>query len=166
VNGGFSAAARRRRGPRFNASPSSGAFLRTAQLLNDRLESAFREVGLSRAKLVLLRHLVEAVDPVPLRVLAETQQCVPSNITALIDRLEAEGLVRRVDDPADRRSRLAELTDVGRDRAAAGAVVVDAVVDEFKATLSPAEADALAGALAALRTGWFFFARKPSPMNH
>jgi DNA-binding MarR family transcriptional regulator len=90
---------------------------------------------------------------VPLRVLAETQHCVPSNITALIDRLEAEGLVRRVNDPADRRSRLAELTAVGRDRASAGAVVVDAVIDEFKATLSPAEADALAGALAALRTG-------------
>lgn len=133
--------------------PLFWAFLHTAQVLNDRLESALREVGLSRAKFVLLRQLVAARDPVPLRVLAKTQQCVPSNITALIDRLEAEELVRRVDDPADRRSRLAELTEEGRERAASGTVVVDAVIDEFEAALSPAEVDALAGALVALCDG-------------
>ena len=37
-----------------------------------------------------------------------------SNITQLIDRLEADGLVSRAADPRDRRSRLAVLTTAGR----------------------------------------------------
>jgi DNA-binding MarR family transcriptional regulator len=42
--------------------------------------------------------------------------CVRSNMTQLIDRLEADKLVRRVDDPGDRRSIRAELTKEGRER--------------------------------------------------
>jgi DNA-binding MarR family transcriptional regulator len=37
--------------------------------------------------------------------------CVRSNITQLIDRMQAEGLVRRIPDPQDRRSVRAALTD-------------------------------------------------------
>ena len=34
----------------------------------------------------------------------------------MIDRLEAEGLVYRIDNPRDRRSKLVELTDLGVER--------------------------------------------------
>jgi DNA-binding MarR family transcriptional regulator len=50
----------------------------------------------------------------PLGELAGRLSCVKSNVTQLIDRLEADGLVSRTADPNDRRSRLAVLTAAGR----------------------------------------------------
>jgi DNA-binding MarR family transcriptional regulator len=48
--------------------------------------------------------------------LAERLSCCKSNITTLIDRLEADGLVQRLDAPADRRSVLASITAEGQRR--------------------------------------------------
>ncbi|HMH19154.1 MAG TPA: MarR family transcriptional regulator, partial [Burkholderiales bacterium] len=62
--------------------------------------------------------------------------CVRSNITQLMDRLEADGLVRRVEDLADRRAVRAALTPLGRERQAAGAKQVAKVRDEFAKVLS------------------------------
>ncbi len=90
--------------------------LRALGAVETRLEDALEPLGLSLAKLNVLARLVEAGQPLPLGTLADRCACVRSNITQLIDRLEAEGLVRRADDPRDRRSVRAELTDVGRSR--------------------------------------------------
>jgi DNA-binding MarR family transcriptional regulator len=38
----------------------------------------------------------------------------PTSVTNIVDRLEAQGLVRRVDHPTDRRTTLCEITDDGR----------------------------------------------------
>ena len=51
--------------------------------------------------------------------LAETLDITPRTVTGLVDNLERDGLVRRVADPADRRSVYAEITDQGRDRVSA-----------------------------------------------
>ena len=59
--------------------------------------------------------------------MSERFGCVKSNITQLVDRLEADHLVRRVPDPADRRSILAAITDEGRQRLIAGQAEVDRV---------------------------------------
>jgi DNA-binding MarR family transcriptional regulator len=72
------------------------------------------------AKLGALRHLSEADEPLALGQLAERISCVKSNVTQLVDRLEADGLVRRVPDPADRRSVRAAITDEGRARCRSG----------------------------------------------
>src|SRR5712671_2652905 len=96
------------------------SFLEAAHLLQSRLEEALGAVDLSPAKFAALDQLIRAGEPVPLRVLSEGQRCVPSNMTQLMDRLEAEGLVRRLPDPADRRIVRAELTKLGRQRATAG----------------------------------------------
>src|SRR5438132_11111485 len=48
--------------------------------------------------------------------LAETLDITPRTVTGLVDNLERDGLVRRVADPADRRSVYAELSDPARDR--------------------------------------------------
>lgn len=96
------------------------SIMRTAGVIQDRLETALEPTGLSLAKLGALRHLAEAEAPMQLGQLAERIACVKSNVTQLIDRLEAEGLVLRVPDPADRRSVRAAITDSGRVRLAAG----------------------------------------------
>ena len=116
-----------------------------------RLEEALKSVGLSPAKYYVLSQLAESREPVPLRQLAREQECVPSNMTTLVDRLEADGLVRRVDDPTDRRSKRAELTELGQERAFAGAKVVEEVETAFAESLGPTERLALEKVLSAIR---------------
>ena len=50
------------------------------------------------------------VRPISLSELAEKLTCVRSNVTQLVDRLEADGLAKRADDPADRRAVRAKVT--------------------------------------------------------
>lgn len=82
----------------------------------DQVKQAIREVGedlgLSVAQLDVLRRLYTQ-GPTPMSQLAETMNCEPSNLTGLVDKLEARGLVERRADPADRRVRLLALTDEG-----------------------------------------------------
>jgi DNA-binding MarR family transcriptional regulator len=47
--------------------------------------------------------------------LAEMLDVSPRTVTGLVDNLVRDGLVRRVDDPDDRRSVHAELTEQGRE---------------------------------------------------
>jgi MarR family transcriptional regulator, transcriptional regulator for hemolysin len=116
-----------------------------------RLEEALKLVGLSAAKYKVLSQIAKSREPVPLRLLAEEQQCVASNVTTLVDRLEADGLVRRVDDPADRRSKRAELTELGKEKAEEGARVVADVETSFAEALDPTERLALAKVLSSLK---------------
>jgi DNA-binding MarR family transcriptional regulator len=81
-----------------------------------RLEAALSPMGLSLAKFRVLSRLVSAGEPLALSTLAEHSSCVRSNITQLVDRLEADKLVVRVNDPHDRRLVLAAITGEGRAR--------------------------------------------------
>lgn len=81
--------------------------------LSEKIEAALEMHGLSLAKLNVLTHLAEARRSLALSEIAERLRCVRSNVTQLIDRLEAEGLVRRLADPSDRRTVRAELTELG-----------------------------------------------------
>src|SRR6187402_3180261 len=90
------------------------AVLHTSSVLEGRVEARLSEIGLSLAKLAALHRLSEAGESLPLGQLAERLSCVKSNVTQLVDRLEADGLVRREPDPHDRRTRLAVLTLSGR----------------------------------------------------
>lgn len=86
------------------------------QDLAEEVERALVPAELSGAKLKVLTLLVQSGRPMALRELAEGSRCVRSNVTQLVDRLEAEGLVKRTSDPDDRRSILATLTPSGRER--------------------------------------------------
>ncbi len=90
--------------------------MQAAAVVEGRLEEAVASSGLSLAKLGVLQHLVEAGAPLPLGQLAGRIACVKSNVTQLVDRLEAEGLVLREVDPLDRRIVLAVITAAGRHR--------------------------------------------------
>jgi len=89
------------------------ALVHAAQAIEDRWQGALAGVGLSTAKLGALTILVEAGEPLSLSELAARLTCVRSNITQLVDRLGAEGLVRRVENPVDRRSKKAAITPLG-----------------------------------------------------
>ena len=95
--------------------------LDAARAVEARAEGALAEVGLSLAKLGALRHLVLAAEPLTLSQLAERHCCGKSNVTQIVDRLEADGFVARAPDPDDRRTIRATVTANGRaayDRAA------------------------------------------------
>ncbi len=128
----------------------SYALLSASGRVAERLEGALEPLGLSLAKFGALSKLVAAKEPLPLSTLAERCACVRSNITQLVDRLEAEGLVSRSDDPHDRRSILAELTDEGRRRQAAGVRAVERVERDVLAHLPKAKQDTLVELLRSL----------------
>ena len=58
-------------------------------------------------------HLMQPGEPIPMKQLAETLACDASNVTGLVDRLEARGLVRRLPGRTDRRVKELELTVTG-----------------------------------------------------
>jgi DNA-binding MarR family transcriptional regulator len=75
-------------------------------------EEAAGEHALTGAQARLLSLL--SLEPLPMRKLAQKLKCEPSNVTGIVDRLEARGLAERRPDPADRRVKLAAATDEGR----------------------------------------------------
>ncbi len=126
------------------------AFLHAMQSLQARLEDVFGEVGLSLARYGVLNELVRAESPLALSELAARLSCVRSNMTQLVDRLEADGLVRREADPDDRRSTRAVITATGLARHADGADRLRQVEASFDATIPEAERGALLRVLEAL----------------
>ncbi len=71
---------------------------------------------LSPPQLWFLKRLYDAGAPQPISFFADGVYSNRSNASQMIDRLEAEGLVCRIDNPRDRRSKLVELTDAGVER--------------------------------------------------
>ena len=132
-------------------APLLEQMLHAARDIDERLEAALGREGLSLPKLSALRILVQAGEPIPLKVLSERLGCVKSNVTQLMDRLEADHLVRRVPDPQDRRSVLAELTEAGRERCARGVRVLAQAETEILAGLSSRQREHLAALLARFR---------------
>jgi DNA-binding MarR family transcriptional regulator len=58
-----------------------------------------------------------SLEPMPMRRIAQKLKCEPSNVTGIVDRLEARGMVERRPDPDDRRVKLAAPTSKGRETA-------------------------------------------------
>jgi len=127
------------------------SLLHAARALEDRLEASLATVGLSMPKFSVLTELVSSANALPLSDLANRLSCVRSNMTQLVDRLEADGLVKRVDDPTDRRIVQAALTDEGRARQAAGAAEVAKLHEEFAAQTGAEDRAALLRLLTALK---------------
>jgi DNA-binding MarR family transcriptional regulator len=114
-----------------------------AHEVEGRLEGALGAIGLSLAKLNVLKALAGTDEPLPLSHLADRCCCVRSNITQLVDRLEAERLVERLPDPADRRSVRAALTPAGRERHAEAVRIVGETERQVFAGLGEEDRQAL-----------------------
>src|SRR4030095_9710501 len=119
------------------------AILHTSSVLESRVEAKLSEIGLSLAKLAALRRLSEAGESLPLGQLADRLSCVKSNVTQLVDRLEADGLVSRASDPNDKRSRLAVLTGAGRTAYEKGRQIQEQAERELFGVLTESESATL-----------------------
>ena len=127
------------------------SLLAAAHAIEARLEQGLATVGLSPAKHAVISQLAQAGEPLTLGELAARVCCVRSNMTQLVDRLEAEGLVRRIDDPGDRRIIRAALTPLGEEREAAGANQVRQIQSEVAAAVPESDRAALERVLAVLK---------------
>ena len=70
------------------------------------------EFGLSPMALGLLKSLEPGTE-LPMSTMADWLFCDASNVTAIVDRLEARALIERRDSPKDRRVKLLALTAEG-----------------------------------------------------
>lgn len=57
--------------------------------------------------------MFESDTPVPMKYLSTLLTCDASNVTGIIDRLEASQLIKREDSPTDRRVKMISLTQKG-----------------------------------------------------
>lgn len=73
-----------------------------------------RSVGTTPGQLRFLRTLSRCDSPQRLGEIAERLDVAPRSVTSKVDQAEADGHVRRIPDPTDRRATLIELTDEGR----------------------------------------------------
>ena len=74
--------------------------------------AALAELGLGFAQAHALR-MLDPEEPIAMSALAERLFCDASNVTGLVDRLEARGLVERRSDAHDRRVKALTLTPAG-----------------------------------------------------
>ena len=122
---------------------------RIGPLLARRQEEVFGRFGLSRGEVGALSALRISGSPYRLSPtrLAKGLMLSSAGITSRIDRLERRGLVRRLDDPDDRRGVIIELTDDGRD-VVDEAVAALAISDrQLLERLDPQEVEQLEGLL-------------------
>ncbi len=91
----------------------------TARLTRQLMDRWADKHGLSEGRLHALFQLAAAPNHrLPLGELADHLDVSPRNVTGLIDHLEEDGLVQRIDDPDDRRLTYAQLTPAGGKRIA------------------------------------------------
>lgn len=132
--------------------PGMLGLLEVARIVQERVDEALDSVGLSGPKYLTLEQLVRAGEPVSLSALADCRKCVRSNMTQLVDRLEAEGLVERVADPDDRRAVRARVTKLGERRFAAGTKAIRDVQNELASRVSDGDRDHFLRVLSAFRS--------------
>ena len=127
----------------------------TAGLLFKELERVARERGLTGAQFDILMLLAYqgdggALDQTRLgRMLVVNR----SNVSGLVDRMEAAGLVARRPDPSDRRVRRVQITTAGRRALGAAERPYLARVEEVVAALPPADREKMSRLLERLREG-------------
>lgn len=87
-------------------------FLKLHRRFQELNREEFRPYDLSTPQYAILFHATE--EGVPLSYICQEMLADNSNLTRLVDRLEARGLVRRAPDPRDRRVTLVQLTPQGK----------------------------------------------------
>ncbi|HEY8429111.1 MAG TPA: MarR family transcriptional regulator [Sandaracinaceae bacterium] len=123
-----------------------------ARLLRARIDRAYESAGLGLTA-GEARALAYARQYPGSRqsALAERMNVEPMTLVGFLDRLEARGLVRRAQDPADRRAKIVELTEEGLALAARVVALARAERERAQEGLSRRDVEALGRALAVMR---------------
>lgn len=87
---------------------------RAQQIYLARIDRVLRPFGLTfaRYEMLMLLHF-SGSGALPLNKVGARLQVHPTSVTNAVDRLEAQGLLRRVAHPTDKRTTLAEITAEG-----------------------------------------------------
>jgi MarR family transcriptional regulator, lower aerobic nicotinate degradation pathway regulator len=132
--------------PAADASACGLLFVRLAHVSRARLAEALEGMGLRPADFAVLHHLAET-GPTTQLMLARALRIHPSNLVALLDGLEAAGLLGRARDPADRRRHVVALTAAGAKLLVAAQEAAREAEQELLEPLEPAERAELEGLL-------------------
>jgi DNA-binding MarR family transcriptional regulator len=111
---------------------------RLARMSGYRLGKALAALEMRNHEFALLHHLSQA-GPLSQQELGSELRINPSNLVGILDDLEADGLIVRPRDPADRRRHLVDLTPSGQRRLAKAKLAVEAAEEDLLAPLSKGE---------------------------
>jgi DNA-binding MarR family transcriptional regulator len=139
------------RWPAGAAMAAATSIMRAQQIVLARVDDALKPHDLTFARyeaLVLLTFSQRGA--LPLGKMGERLMIHPTSVTNIVDRLEDQGLVRRVAHPTDRRTTLCEITAAGR-RVVADATQAVTAVDLGVGGLSERDVEALTRLLGKLR---------------
>ena len=137
--------------------------VRVQQIFLARIERTLAPFGLTFARYEVLMLLTfTRTGQMPLGKIGQRLQVHPASVTNVIDRLEADGLVRRRPHPTDQRTTLAAITAKGRRVAASATEVVNAEVFSDVGP-SPDQLVELFDALTDLRRAAGDFETAPAP---
>jgi DNA-binding MarR family transcriptional regulator len=105
------------------------SIVRVQQIFLGRIERTLAPFGLTFARYEVLMLLTfTRTGQMPLGKIGQRLQVHPASVTNVIDRLEADGLVRRRPHPTDQRTTLAAITAKGRRTAASATEVINSEV--------------------------------------
>jgi DNA-binding MarR family transcriptional regulator len=90
------------------------SIIRVRQVLTQRADQILAPIGLTFSRYEALVHLYFNDGELPLAQLGKRLQIHQTSITGLVDKLEAQDLIRRKRHPTDRRSTIARMTPAGR----------------------------------------------------
>lgn len=108
-----------------DAMTAATSITRAHQILTGRIDAALAPFGLNFSRFEVLALLsFTRTGSLPLGKVGDRLQVHPASVTNTVNRLEADGLVRREPHPTDRRTTLAVLTGEGRRRVERGAAAL------------------------------------------
>jgi DNA-binding MarR family transcriptional regulator len=90
------------------------SIIRVHQVLTKRADEILAPINLTFSRYEVLVVLYFHKGAVPLSQLGKLMQVHQTSITNLADKLEAQGLIKRMPHPTDRRSTIAQITTSGR----------------------------------------------------
>ena len=126
--------------------------LTCTQLIERRVRSRLRErFGTTLPRFDLMSQLERHPGGLKMNELSRLLMVTGGNVTAIVDQLEKEGLVERVDEPADRRAFRIQLTRAGQKTFAEMARAHEEWVVELLAGMSRREQDDLLRLLAKVK---------------
>ncbi|GAB4353801.1 MAG: MarR family transcriptional regulator [Oricola sp.] len=107
--------------------------------------------GTTLPRFDVMAALFRSKEPVTMSALSRMLLVSNGNATAVVDRLEADGLVRRTPSPTDRRTVHVELTETGRKRFEHLAAEHEREVNMLYSNLSEDDINTLTGILKRMR---------------